>query len=161
MVDLEKYEQTPEVFVGKTRVDGTAEGEALVTAEAISHSTNAVFVDGMIMTAGHPLQGQSYAGKVVVYSTDIGTTGGSFGLYLKARILDSAPAALICRKVHPIAIGGAIDAGIPAVDGLQIDPCAEIRTGDWVEVKAPAIGEEATVEVYRSIDGSTRNGSRD
>ena len=115
----------------------------------------------MIVSAGHPLQGQSYAGKVLVYSTDIGTTAGSFGLYLKARVTDSAPAALICRKVHPIAIGGAIDAELPAVDGFEIDPCAEIRTGDWIKVKAPAIGEEAIVEVYRSIDAATPAGSKD
>ena len=128
---------------------------------AISHSTNSVFVDGVIMSAGHPLQGQSYAGKVMVYSTDIGTTAGSFGLYLKARLTDSAPAALICRRVHPIAIGGAIDAEIPAVDGLEVDPCAEIRTGDWIKVKAPAIGEEAIVEVYRSTRAPEPIGSTD
>ena len=132
-----------------------------MTAGTISHSTNAAFVDGVIVSAGHPLQGQSYAGKVMVYSTDIGTTAGSFGLYLKARGTDSGPAALICRKVHPIAIGGAIDAELPAVDGFEIDTCAEIRTGDWIKVKAPAIGEEAIVEVYRSIDAATPAGSRD
>jgi predicted aconitase with swiveling domain len=159
MIDPEKYVQTPVVLVGKTRVDGAAEGEALVTAETISHSTNAVFVDGVIITAGHPLQGQSYASKVMVYSTDIGTTAGSLGLYLKARITNSGPAAILCRKVHPIAIGGAIDAEIPAVDGFAIDPCAEIRTGDWIKVKAPAIGEEAIVEVYRSIDAPTPVGN--
>ena len=161
MVDPERYEQTPEVLGGRTRVDGTAEGEALVTAETISHSTNAVFVDGVIVSAGHPLQGQSYAGKVMVYSTDIGTTAGALGLYLKASVTEAAPAALICRKVHPIAIGGAIDAEIPAVDGFRIDPCAEIRTGDWIKVKAPAIGEEAIVEVYRSIDAPSSVGSKD
>ncbi len=160
MVDARKYVQTPEVLVGKTRVDGTAEGEALVTAGTISHSTNAVFVDGVIMSAGHPLQGQSYAGKIIVYSTDSGTTAGSFGLYLKAQFTDSAPAAIICRKVHPIAIGGAIDAELPAVDGFEIDPCAKIRTGDWIKVKAPAIGEEAIVEVYRTINSPTPVGSK-
>ena len=160
MVDPDKYLQAPEILAGKTRVDGTAEGEALVTDGPISHSTNAVFVDGVLVSAGHPLQGQCYAGKVMVYSTDTGTTAGSFGLYLKARA-DSAPAAIICRKVHPIAIGGAIDADLPAVDGFEIDPCAEIHTGDWVKVRAPAIGEEAIVEVYRSLDAPTPVGGKD
>jgi predicted aconitase with swiveling domain len=161
MVDSKRYVQKPEVLIGKTRVNGTAEGEALVTDGPISHSTNAINVDGEIRSSGHPLEGQSYAGKVIVYSTDIGTTAGSFGLYLKARVTNGAPMALICRKVHPISIGGAIDAEIPAVDAFQIDPCTTIRTGDWVKVKAPATGEEAIVEVYRPISGQTPVRSKD
>jgi hypothetical protein len=49
---------------------------------------------------GHPLMGQSYAGKIIVYDTDIFSTGGALGLYFKSRITHTGPLALICRTVH-------------------------------------------------------------
>jgi len=134
---------------GITRVPGTAEGEALVTSEKLSHLANAIGSDGVIRMQGHPLQGKSYSGKIIVYDTDKFSTGGAFGLYFKAKIGNTGPLALICRTVHPISVGGAVDAEIPAVDGFDVDPCVEIRTGDWVKISAPRAGEEAIVEVHR------------
>lgn len=138
----------PKILRGIARVEGSAEGEALVTSEKLSHLFNAVSTDGVIRMHGHSLSGQSYAGKIVVYSTDIFSTGGALGLFFKARIANTGPKALICRTVHPISLGGAVDAGIPAIDGFEADPCTEIATGDWVKITAPKAGGEALVEVY-------------
>jgi len=57
----------PIILKGITRVEGTAEGEALVTSSFLSHLVNAVDSDGVIRIYGHPLMGQSYAGKIMVY----------------------------------------------------------------------------------------------
>jgi len=103
------------ILRGITRVAGEVEGEALVTIEKLSHLVNAVGSDGVIRMSGHPLMGQSYAGKIMVYDTDIFSTGGAWGLYFKSRITRTGPLALICRTVHPISVGGAVDARIPAV----------------------------------------------
>jgi len=136
------------VLKGITRVEGTVEGEALVTSEKLSHLFNAVGNDGVIRMNGHPLMGQSYSGKIVVYDTDIFSTGGAWGLYFKCKINHTGPLALICRNVHPISVGGAVDAGIPAVDNFDGDPCLEIRTGDRVKITAPEAGGEAVVEIF-------------
>ncbi len=141
-------EKAPLILRGITRVAGTVEGEALVTTEKLSHLFNAVGSDGVIRMNGHPLMGQSYADKVIVYDTDIFSTGGAWGLYFKCRITRKGPRALICRTVHPISVGGAVDAAIPAVDGFDQDPCLTIRTGDWVKITAPEAGGEALVEVF-------------
>ncbi len=145
------------ILRGITRVAGEAEGEALVTTEKLSHLANAIGNDGIIRMHGHPLMGQSYAGKIIVYNTDIFSTGGALGLYFKARINKTGPLALICRTVHPISVGGAVDARIPAVDGLDLDPCGEIKTGDFVRIRAPEPGGEAIVEVHPAAEGGSED----
>jgi len=142
----------PRIFKGVTRVAGTVEGEALVTADKISHAANAVNKEGVIMTHGHSLEGQSYAGKILVYATDIFSTTGALGLYFAVKHAKCGPKALICRTVHPISIGGAVDAEIPAVDSFNVDPCTVIKTGDWVKISAPEAGGEATIEIYSKND---------
>ncbi len=140
--------ETPIILKGITRVEGYAEGEALVTSSFLSHLVNAVNSDGVVRIFGHPLAGQSYAGKIVVYDTDKFSTGGAWGLYFKAKVAHTAPKALVCRIVHPISVGGAIDAGIPAVDSFDVDPWTVIQTGDYVKISAPKAGDEATIEIY-------------
>lgn len=140
--------EKPIILKGITKVEGYAEGEALVTSSFLSHLVNAVNSDGVIRIFGHPLVGQSYAGKIVVYDTDKFSTGGAWGLYFKAKVTNSAPKALICRTVHPISIGGAIDAGIPAMDSFDVDPWTVIQTGDYVKITAPKAGDEGIIEIY-------------
>lgn len=142
------------ILKGITRVAGVVEGKALVTSEKLSHLVNAVGSDGVIRMHGHPLMGQSYANRIVVYDTDIFSTGGAWGLYFKSIINRTGPLGLICRTVHPISVGGAVDARIPAVDGFDRDPCREIKTGDWVRIKAPLVGGEAIVEVLPAEEGA-------
>jgi hypothetical protein len=35
------------------------------------------------------------------------------------------------------------------VDGLDKDPITTIKTGDWVEIDAPKVGQKATVTITR------------
>jgi len=150
-------EQKPtKTLHGITRVEGVVEGEALVTTEKLSHLFNAIGSDGVIRMNGHPLMGESYAGKIIVYDTDIFSTGGAWGLYFKCKITQKGPKALICRNVHPISVGGAVDAEIPAVDHFDGDPCLEIKTGDRVKITAPEAGGEAIVEVFSTEAASER-----
>jgi predicted aconitase with swiveling domain len=51
--------------------------------------------------------------------------------------------------VHDIDISGAIAGGIPAIDSLDQDPITTIKTGDWVEIDAPKVGQKATVTITR------------
>ncbi len=145
---------TTKTLKGITRSEGFAQGEALVTSQPISHFMYDIENDtGIVRMANHELYGQCVAGKVLVYPSVIGPSGGSSGLFLKSKVTKVGPKAIICRRVDPIDISGALAGGIPAVDGLNLDPVKEIKTGDWVEVRAGKIGGEAVITITRKTHG--------
>jgi predicted aconitase with swiveling domain len=125
------------ILKGRTVVKGQAAGEALVTDKTIS------FVGGIDTETGefteheHPLFGQNIKGKVLVYPTGKGSTGGAYILY-EAASNGVGPAAIINRKIEQVTAVGAILAEIPTVDMAEPDPVETIRTGDCVEVDATA-----------------------
>jgi predicted aconitase with swiveling domain len=138
------------VLKGIARSKGRASGEALVSEMRFGWGFNVVTNDtGVIGAYENPLNGQCVKDKIMVYPTVSGTTLGSVGLFYKCQVSKVGPAALICRQVHDIDIAGAIAGEIPAVDSLDGDPIQEIRSGDWVEIQADAVGKEATVTITR------------
>ena len=138
------------VLTGIARSKGKAAGEALVNRQRLGWAFNAVGnEDGIVLQPGADIEGQCVAGKIVVYHTVHGSTSGACSLYFKCKQSNHGPAAIICQQVHWIDIGGAIASEIPAVDGLDKDPIATIKTGDWVEIDAPKVGQKATVTITR------------
>ena len=138
------------VLNGIARSKGHAAGEALVSQQPLSWAPFTIPNEtGVISIFGHELSGQSVKDKIVVYPTVSGSTTGSMGLYFKVKQSGVGPKAIICRQVHPIDIGGAIAAQIPAVDGLEQDPISEIHTGDWVEIDAAEVGQGATITITK------------
>jgi predicted aconitase with swiveling domain len=138
------------VLTGTARSKGKAAGEALVTQQRLSWAFNYVGnEDGIVLLPGSDIQGQSVIGKIVAYPTVIGSTTGAISLYYKCKESHHGPAGIICQKVHDIDISGAIAGEIPAVDGLDKDPLETIKTGDWVEIDAPKVGQKATVTITR------------
>lgn len=107
---------------------GTAEGLALVSPEPIGFLGGVDPETGLVVEPGHPLQGQNVAGRVLVFPTGKGSTVGSYVLYRMARA-GTAPAAIINAESEAIVAVGAIIAGIPMVDQIDI---TRIRTGDRV-----------------------------
>jgi len=83
------------------------------------------------------VQGQSVAGRVLVFPKGKGSTVGSYTLYRLSRS-GLAPAAIINARSEAIVAVGAIMAGIPMVDLVDI---SQIETGDWVEI----LGEEVLI----------------
>ena len=138
------------VLTGIARSKGKAAGEALVNSQRFGWAFNYVSnEDGTVMVPGADILGQCVTGKIVVYPTVIGSTSGSISLYFKCKVSHHGPAAIICQKVHDIDISGAIAGEIPAIDGLDQDPITTIKTGDWVEIDAPKVGQKATVTITR------------
>ena len=87
---------------------------------------------------GHPLEGQSVAGRVLVFPTGKGSTVGSYMIYRLAKA-GLAPCAIINASSEPIVAVGALIAGIPMVDRVDIGHlrtgmCVLVRGGDspWV-----------------------------
>ncbi len=112
---------------------GVAEGEVLLTHDAISFLGNVDPKTGIIEEPQHELYGKCIKGKVLVFPHGKGSTVGSYVLYqlIKNGV---APAAMINAESEPIVAVGAIISGIPLVDKMEQDPFDMLKDGDIVKV---------------------------
>jgi predicted aconitase with swiveling domain len=115
---------------GRVIKAGAAEGVALVSPEPVGFFGMIDAETGIVIEKGHPLEGESVAGRVLVFPTGKGSTVGSYSLYRLAKA-GLAPAAIVNAESEPIVAVGAIISEIPMVD--QVDT-AQIRTGDPVMI---------------------------
>lgn len=109
---------------------GQAAGVALVSPAPIGFLGGVDPDSGVVVEPNHPLQGQSVAGRVLVFPTGKGSTVGSYTILRLARN-GVAPAAIINAESEAIVAVGAIIADIPMVDQIAIQL---IQDGDWVVV---------------------------
>jgi predicted aconitase with swiveling domain len=92
---------------------------------------------GTVIEPGHPLNGQSIAGRVLAFPHGKGSTVGSYVLYGLARN-GVAPAAIVNEEAEPIIVTGALIAGIPLVDQLEGSSIADLPDGATATVDADA-----------------------
>jgi hypothetical protein len=117
-------------LTGRVIKAGHTRGVALVSPEPISFFGLVDAESGVVLEKGHPLEGQSVGGRVLVFPTGKGSTVGSYILYRLAKA-GCSPAAILNAESEPIVAVGAIISDIPMVDQLDI---TRISTGDMVEV---------------------------
>ena len=129
---------------GRPLAPGKAAGEALVADATLSFWGEVDPVTGRVLAVGHPLQGQSIAGKVLVMRSTKGSSATPMVLRL-ATLEAKQPAAMIHVEVDSLAVLGCIVNEIPLVSGLEQNPFEVIRSGDYVEVD----GYTGLVRVYR------------
>ena len=125
-------------LTGRIVKSGTADGLALVSAEPIGFLGGVDPDTGLVVEPGHPLYGQCMTGRVLVFPTGKGSTVGSYTLYRMTRS-GTAPAAIVNADSEAIVAVGAIIAGIPMVDRVDI---SRIHTGDRVRID----GERLVIE---------------
>lgn len=118
------------ILQGRVIKSGRADGLALVSPEPIGFFGMVDAETGIVIEKGHPLEGESVAGRVLVFSTGKGSTVGSYSLYRLAKA-NLAPSAIINAESEPIVAIGAIISDIPMVDQLDIK---QIRNGDMVTI---------------------------
>lgn len=111
------------ILRGRVIVEGYAGGPALVSDRPLSFLGGVDPETGRIIEPGHPLEGQSVAGRVLVFPTGKGSTVGSYILYRLARA-GLAPAAIVNAESEPIVAVGALIAGIPMIDRVDITELA-------------------------------------
>lgn len=126
---------------GRSINKGKAQGEALVTTMGISFFGGVDPENGVILERGHELEGQSIAGKVLVFPTGKGSTVGSYTLY-RLEKAGHAPAAIINAECETITAVGCIMAEIPCIDQIPIEV---LHSGMQVMVD----GELGTVEITK------------
>jgi predicted aconitase with swiveling domain len=132
------------VLHGRRVVPGVAEGEALVTREAISGWGGIDSRTGIIVETRHELRGQSFAGKVLVFPGAKGSSGWSNAFHL-TRTLGVAPAAMLFNEMSTKVALGAVVTRAPAMTDFDQDPLTCIETGDWVRVDA----DQGRVEITK------------
>jgi uncharacterized protein len=132
------------VLHGRGLGGGIAEGEALVTREAISGWGGVEPREGRIIESRHELVGRSFAGRILVFPGAKGSSGWS-GMFHMARLMGSAPAALVFTTMNTKIALGVVVTHVPAVTDLDADPFAVIRTGDRVRVD----GDRGEIRVTR------------
>lgn len=116
-------------------VGGCASGMALVADAMLSFWGEVDPVTGRVIAVGHPLEGQSLGGRVLVIRSTKGSSATPMVLNL-AKLEGNAPAAFVNIEVDGLAALGCIVNGIPMMTDLDQDPFTRIRTGDHVEVDA-------------------------
>ena len=120
------------ILKGRTIFPGQASGEALVSRMGISFYGGVDPETGRVTEAGHDLEGQSLAGKVLVFPSGKGSTVGSYILY-RLKHNGHAPAAIINAECETIIAVGCIISEIPCIDQVQID---ELITGMHLYIDA-------------------------
>jgi len=132
------------VLHGRKVVGGIAEGEALVTRDAISGWGGVNPMQGTIIETRHELRGQTFKDKVLVFPGAKGSSGWSVAFHT-ARLAGTAPKALVFNEMTTKVALGAVVMRVPSVTDLDRDPLDVIETGDWVVVN----GDAGTVEVCK------------
>ena len=124
-------EITGRTVIGKGK--GVIKGEALVTTEPICFLGGVDVKTGNITEKGHPLLGQCIKGKVPVFPTGKGSTGGSYLIY-DTVCNGNGPLCMINHNVEQVTAVGCIMGEIPLIDRPDKDPTVLIKSGDSVEV---------------------------
>ncbi len=126
---------------GRMITPGKVTGEAIVSKEPIGFYGGIDPKTGIVIEKGHELERQNVKDKVLVFPTGKGSTVGSYVIYgLKKNGV--APKAIINQQTETIVATGVILAGIPCVDGIDIE---EIKTGDKLNINA----DEGLVEIEK------------
>ncbi len=113
------------MLTGRTIFTGQASGTALVSQMGISFYGGVDPETGMVTEKGHDLQGQSVAGRVLVFPTGKGSTVGSYILY-QLKQNGAAPAAIINADCETITAVGCIISEIPCIDRVDL---GQLQTG--------------------------------
>ena len=124
---------------GRKICAGKAKGEAIVSNQGISFYGGVDPNTGVIVEKGHDLEGQSIAGKILVFPQGKGSTVGSYTMY-RLKKNSKAPLAIINKECETIVAVGCIISEIPCIDKIDI---SQIKNGQKLILDA----DNATVEL--------------
>ena len=121
-------------LTGRTIFPGQASGTALVSRMGISFYGGVDPETGVVTEAGHDLEGQSIAGKILVFPTGKGSTVGSYVLY-RLKKNGHGPLAIINADCETITAVGCIIAEIPCIDRVDL---SQLQTGTQITLDTEA-----------------------
>lgn len=120
---------------GRIISKGTAEGEVILSKEAITFLGGVDPRTGIITEKNHELEGQSIAEKILVFPGGKGSTVGSYVIYQmkKNRV---APKGLISLRAEQVVATGAIISNLPMLDSLKKNPFEFLKNGMRITINA-------------------------
>jgi len=111
-----------------------AEGKALICHRAFSFLGDVDMDSGEIIAHGHEHEGESIAGRVLIYPETKGSSGGCVVLMSLAKTGKQPSAIVLGKAADPNIVEGAIIAGIALVCEPESDLIGEIPNGAHVTV---------------------------
>lgn len=118
--------------MGRMISPGKVEGEAVVSPEPIGFYGGIDPKTGVVIEKGHPLEGETVTGKILVFPRGKGSTVGSYVIYGLEKN-GVGPKAIVNEETETIVATGVILAGVPCVDHIDI---SQFKTGDRLKVDA-------------------------
>ena len=115
-------------------VKGTVTAPALVCRNAFSFLGDVDMDTGEIIARGHEHEGQTIAGKVLIYPETKGSSGGCVVLQVLAKQGKQPAAIVLMRPADPNIVEGAIVAGVTLVCEPQEDLLKAVPNGAEVTV---------------------------
>ena len=138
------------ILKGRSILEGTSQGEALVSEEQIVWSHGVDPWKGIIDDQKVKINGKSIKDKIFVYPYGKGSTSSSTWILETIRC-GNAPSAIINKETEPIIATGFLyglllyNKKIPIIDCLDKETFEIIATGDLVKVD----GYKGVVEVFK------------
>jgi len=114
---------------------GIVEGKAIVSRTKFSFLGDVDVETGKVVAKDSDIVDENISNKIFVFPTGRGSTVGTY-ILLRMKKKGTAPKAIINVETEPIIAVGAIIAGIPLMDKLEINPLKIIKSGEWVKVNA-------------------------
>lgn len=115
-------------------VKRTASGEAFVCHKAFSFLGDVDMDTGEIIAKGHEREGESIAGKVMIYPETKGSSGGCVVLMSLAKMGKQPAAIVLSKPADTNIVEGAIIAGIALVCEPEEDLIESIPHGAQITV---------------------------
>ena len=130
---------------------GTAEGTALVDLAPFSFVGGADPATGTVLDDATGFRGERLTGRVFAFPHGKGSTVGSYVLYGLAK-RGLGPAALVVERAEALVATGAILAGLPMEDGVDLGALASgvrvIVDADRGTVELPAVEAKPVVSAF-------------
>lgn len=125
--------QVSKTYVLSHGAGPSIEAEVLVSPTPFSARYDLDRKAGVISREGHPLQGMSIRGRILIAP---GVQGGVAAAWALPAMADKGVcfAGLILSNINPVMVQGAVTAGIPVVAGFDAQLFEFIRTGDRVRL---------------------------
>jgi len=136
----------PIVIRGRGALGGVAEGPALISRRTITGWGGVDVRNGKVKEPGHPLEGMSLKGSVLILEGSRGSNGWSI-FFHAAQVSGFGPAALVFPHLDSRTAVTAAVLNVPMLTDLEDDPFALIRVGDRVRVD----GNRGVLTVIKSV----------
>ena len=136
----------PIIIRGRGALGGVAEGPALISRRTITGWGGIDVRTGTIKEPGHPLEGMSLKGSILILEGSRGSNGWSI-FFHAAQVSGFGPAALVFPHLDSRTAVTAAVLNVPMVTDLEDDPFAVINVGEWVRVD----GDKGLVSVIKGL----------